>query len=105
VRSSYAPVNGLRMYYEIHGSPNGKSLPLVLLHGDGSTIETSFGKVLESVAPQRLVLTWVRPFEADSESKHSSLTFDIEPQGTVVCLTVTHEDREADSEMHKGIVA
>ena len=44
-------------------------------------------------------------FEADNENKHSRVTFDIEPQGTVVCLTVTHEDLEADSELHKGIVA
>jgi uncharacterized protein YndB with AHSA1/START domain len=55
--------------------------------------------------PRRLVLTWARPFEADDENKHSRVTFDIELQGTVVCLAVTHEDLEADSEMHKGIVA
>ena len=53
VRSGYAPVNGLEMYYEIHGSTSGKSPPLVLLHGGGSTIETSFGKVLPSFAKTR----------------------------------------------------
>lgn len=31
------------MYYEIHG--NG-AMPLVLIHGGGSTIETSFGNIL-----------------------------------------------------------
>jgi pimeloyl-ACP methyl ester carboxylesterase len=41
--SGYAPVNGLKMYYEIHG--NG-TMPLVLIHGGGSTIETSFGNIL-----------------------------------------------------------
>jgi pimeloyl-ACP methyl ester carboxylesterase len=35
-RSGYAPVNGLQMYYEIHGSGR----PLVLLHGAYMTIET-----------------------------------------------------------------
>jgi len=50
-------------------------------------------------------LTWVRPFEADNEDKHSRVTFDIEPQGTVVCVTITHEDLEPGSEMHEGIVA
>jgi len=41
--SGYAQVNGLHMYYEIHG--NG-AMPLVLIHGGGSTIETSFGNIL-----------------------------------------------------------
>jgi len=39
-KGSYAPVNGLKMYYEIQGA--GK--PLVLLHGGMVTIETSFPK-------------------------------------------------------------
>lgn len=43
VKTGYAPVNGIKMYYEIHGT--GK-MPLVLIHGGGSTIETSFGVLL-----------------------------------------------------------
>lgn len=41
-KSGYAAVNGLNMYYEIHGAGR----PLVLIHGGGSTIQTTFGKVL-----------------------------------------------------------
>jgi len=37
----YAPLNGLQLYYEIHGTPAKDGVPLVLLHGGGSTIETS----------------------------------------------------------------
>ena len=48
VERGYAPVNGLKLYYEVHGAPDG--IPLVLLHGGGSTIETSFGKLLPLVA-------------------------------------------------------
>ncbi|HET9241568.1 MAG TPA: alpha/beta hydrolase [Oligoflexus sp.] len=44
--SHYAKVNGLRMYYEIHG----QGQPLVLLHGGGSSIQTTFGKVLPTLA-------------------------------------------------------
>lgn len=40
--SGYAPVNGIKMYYEIHG----EGTPLVLIHGGGSTIQTSFDKIL-----------------------------------------------------------
>ena len=58
VRSGYAPVNGLKMYYEIHGTGNGNDPPLVLLHGGGSTIDTSFGKVLRSFAETRQVIAF-----------------------------------------------
>lgn len=51
-RCGYAPVNGLHMYYEIHG--NGK--PLVLIHGGGSTIGTSFGRILPLLANEHLVV-------------------------------------------------
>jgi pimeloyl-ACP methyl ester carboxylesterase len=52
VESDYVPVNGLKMYYEIHGSGR----PLVLLHGDLSTIGTSFGKVLPQLASTRRII-------------------------------------------------
>ena len=45
-QSGYAPVNGLKLYYEIYG--NGQ--PLVLLHGGGSTIGTSFGRIIPHLA-------------------------------------------------------
>jgi len=54
----YAPVNGLRMYYEIHGVADGKNPPLVLLHGGGSTIETSFGNYLPALAKTRQVIAF-----------------------------------------------
>ncbi len=44
VKSGYAPVNSLKIYYEIHGAAGDMNPTLVLLHGGGSTIETSFGK-------------------------------------------------------------
>src|SRR5260221_1563887 len=42
----YANVNGLKMYYEVYG--NG--FPLVLIHGGGSTIGTTFGRILTTLA-------------------------------------------------------
>jgi pimeloyl-ACP methyl ester carboxylesterase len=50
--SGYALVNGLKMYYEIHGTGS----PLVLIHGGGSTIQTSFGRVLHSFAKTHKVI-------------------------------------------------
>ena len=54
-QTGYAPVNGLQMYYEIHGPQSGQP-PLVLLHGAFSAIGTSFGKVLPALAQARQVL-------------------------------------------------
>ncbi len=54
VERGHAPVNGIRMYYEIHGRRDG--VPLVLLHGGGSTIDVTFGKVLPLLARGRMVI-------------------------------------------------
>jgi len=48
----YAPVNGLSMYYEIYGAGR----PLVLLHGAFMTIESSFQKMLPTLAETRQVI-------------------------------------------------
>ena len=50
-RSSYASVNGLNLYYEIHGAGE----PLILLHGGVGAIEM-FGEVLPSLAQNRQVV-------------------------------------------------
>lgn len=48
----YASVNGLKMYYEIHGS----GAPLVLLHGGGSTIKSNYGAILPELAKTHQVI-------------------------------------------------
>jgi pimeloyl-ACP methyl ester carboxylesterase len=50
--AGYARVNGLDMYYEVHGDGQ----PLVLLHGALSAIGTSFGHLLPGLARQRRVI-------------------------------------------------
>jgi pimeloyl-ACP methyl ester carboxylesterase len=50
--SKYAKVNGIQMYYEIHGSGH----PLVLIHGGGSTIRTTFGAILPQLAKTHKVI-------------------------------------------------
>jgi len=51
-RGSYASVDGLRMYYEVHGAGR----PLVLLHGGGSTVQTTFGRVLPALAKKHRII-------------------------------------------------
>ncbi|MEV6908402.1 SRPBCC family protein [Amycolatopsis sp. NPDC051071] len=58
---------------------------------DGSGIVDLVGTVLEAVPPQRLMITRTGPNE---ERPHGPgrITFDIEPHGDIVRLTVTHEN-------------
>jgi pimeloyl-ACP methyl ester carboxylesterase len=51
-KSGYSDVNGLKMYYEIYGE--GK--PLMLIHGGGSTIQTTFGRVIPMLAKHRKLI-------------------------------------------------
>jgi len=52
VQSGFAPVNGLKMYYEIHGS--GK--PLLLIHGSFMNIPTAFGSMIPELSKKRQVI-------------------------------------------------
>jgi pimeloyl-ACP methyl ester carboxylesterase len=51
--TGYAPVNGLQMYYEIHGAGG---TPLLLLHGGLFNIDLQFGALLPSLAASRKVI-------------------------------------------------
>ncbi len=51
-RTGYAPVNGLKMYYEIHGS----GAPLVLLHGSYMTITNNWTGWLGELSKTRKVI-------------------------------------------------
>ena len=62
------------------------------------------GKVVEIEPPRRLVYTWARPADAEDESRHSRVSFDIEVQTDgLVRLTVAHSDLEHDPQMLEGI--
>jgi uncharacterized protein YndB with AHSA1/START domain len=50
-----------------------------------------------------LVITWARPKDAGEDSKHSRVTFDIEPHDDgLIRLTGAHEDLERDPKMLEG---
>jgi pimeloyl-ACP methyl ester carboxylesterase len=49
--TAYAPVNGLKMYYEFHG----KGDPVVLLHGAFMTITTNWTDTIAQLSKSRQV--------------------------------------------------
>jgi pimeloyl-ACP methyl ester carboxylesterase len=54
-RTGYAPVNGLQMYFEIHGEPSAIAPPLLVLHGALGTIGM-FGDLVPELARDRQVI-------------------------------------------------
>ena len=61
------------------------------------------GKVVEVVAPTRLVITWASPAQASDPNSYSRVTFEVAAYEDMVRLTVTHDELEAGSGMAKGI--
>ena len=51
--TGYAPVNGMDLYYEVHGSGG---TPLLLLHGGLFNVDLQFGHVLPALAADRQVV-------------------------------------------------
>jgi len=72
VRTGFAPVNGIRMYYEIHGE---SGMPIVLIHGGGSTIETSFHVLLPLLAAHRRVIAVELQAHGRTSDRDSPVSF------------------------------
>ena len=70
-KGAYAEVNGLHMYYEIHGKGN----PLVLIHGGGSTIETSFGRIIPHLAKHRQLIAVELQAHGHTADRDTPLSF------------------------------
>ena len=69
--SGYSKVNGLDMYYEIHGT--GK--PIVLIHGGGSTIETTFGNLIPLLSKGRQVIAVELQAHGHTADRSTALSF------------------------------
>jgi uncharacterized protein YndB with AHSA1/START domain len=65
---------------------------------------TDGGKVVEIDKPRRLVLSWKHErFPEMRDDEDARAIFELEPQGDVVKLTVTHESDKKDSKLIKGV--
>ena len=70
--SGYSEVNGIKMYYEIYGE--GK--PFVLIHGGGSTIQTSFGRIIPLLAKNRKVIGVELQAHGRTGDRNSPISFE-----------------------------
>jgi len=84
--SGYALVNGLKMYYEIYGS----GTPLVLIHGGGSTIQTTFGQVLHSFAKTHRVIAVELQAHGHTTDRDSPLSFEQDADDVAELLKQLH---------------
>lgn len=71
-KNGYSEVNGLHLYYEIYGQ--GK--PLVLLHGGGSTIQTSFGRIIPLLAKYRQIVAVELQAHGHTGDRATALSFE-----------------------------
>jgi len=74
--------------------------PFRFTHTDRPTIE---GTVLVCDPPRKLSYTWNPCSEEARREGLSRVTFDIEPQGTVVKLTVIHDELHEGGKTFSGI--
>jgi len=81
-RSGYAPVNGLEMYYEVHGAGQ----PLVLLHGAFSAIGTSFQHLLPDLAKTRQVIAFEMQAHGRTADIDRPLTLELMADDTAALL-------------------
>ena len=81
-KGKYAVVNGLKVYYEIHG----QGQPLVLLHGGGSSISSTFGVILPDLAEKHKVIAIDLQAHGHTADRTSPLSFEQDAKDVVELL-------------------
>ncbi|VTR99327.1 atpase : Uncharacterized protein OS=Singulisphaera acidiphila (strain ATCC BAA-1392 / DSM 18658 / VKM B-2454 / MOB10) GN=Sinac_6439 PE=4 SV=1: AHSA1 [Gemmata massiliana] len=88
-------------WHESEWAPNS---PWRLMLPDGRVGHS--GAVVEIEPHRRLVLSWRAEFKPELRAEgHSRVTFELEPQGDSVKLTVTHQIDTAESKLVKTLSA
>jgi len=85
----YADVNGLHLYYEIHGTGS----PLVLIHGGGSTLETTFGRVIPLLAKHHQVIAVEMQAHGHTADIDRPLSFEQDADDVAALLKQLHIEK------------
>lgn len=90
-QSGYAPVNGIKMYYEVYGE--GK--PVVLLHGAFMTIDMNWGPLIPELSKTRKVIAVEMQghgHTAFSDRKLTHITLASDLEGVLDYLKIDNAD-------------
>jgi pimeloyl-ACP methyl ester carboxylesterase len=88
-KSGYVKIKELQMYYEIHG----QGQPLVLLHGGGSTIGTTFGRVISDFAKTRKIIAVELQAHGHTKDIDRPLSFEQDADDVYVLLRQLNIER------------
>jgi len=88
-----AQIRGMSLYYEIHGQPRAGRVPLVLLHGGGSTIDSTWGRVLPIFAAHRRVIALEEQAHGRTSDRDAPLTFESSADDVAALLQVLKVDK------------
>lgn len=89
--SGYSEVNGIKLYYEIYG----KGKPLVLIHGGGSTIHTTFGRILHLFSKDRQLICVELQAHGRTEDRNTPISFEQDADDVAALLknlTISNAD-------------
>ncbi|HET8573604.1 MAG TPA: alpha/beta hydrolase [Edaphocola sp.] len=86
-RSAYVDANGIKMYYELHGNEGSH---IVLIHGGGSTIYTTFGRILPLLAENYRVVAVELQGHGHSSDRDAPESFEQDADDVAVLLHHLH---------------
>src|SRR5690606_10300038 len=84
--NGYADVNGIKMYYEIYGQ--GKTI--ILIHGCGSTIHTSFEKIITIIDKNRQIIDDELQAHGITNDRNTDLSFEQDADDVTTLLKILH---------------
>lgn len=80
----FVTVNGIQMYYETYGTK--KEVPLLLIHGGASTIESTFGKIIPLLARNRYLIALEEQAHGRTTDRNAPLRFATSAQDAMALL-------------------
>ncbi len=87
--SGYSNINGIQLYYEIYG----KGKPLVLIHGGGSTIQTTFANAIPLFSKSRKLICIELQAHGRTEDRDNPLSFEQDADDIATLLENLHIEK------------
>jgi len=89
--TGYAPVNGIKMYYETYGADEG--IPIVLIHGGGSTIKSNWGFIIPLLAKKHKVIAMELQAHGHTNDRDAPESFEQDAADVIALLQYLKVDK------------